>query len=111
MEYRVVLDNSRQAFSSYMGKWDVNGIPHAFIVNKGGSMVWHGHPAEPEMEDKIREAIDEVIVNLGSMGDEAFMAMSIKELKTLMTKNGISFKGLLEKSEFVAMIRSKFPKL
>ena len=28
----------------YMVEYDVNSIPHCFIVGKDGNMVWHGHP-------------------------------------------------------------------
>jgi thiol-disulfide isomerase/thioredoxin len=44
MDYRVALDQGRQTHKSYMGGFGVGGIPHAFIVNKQGKIVWHGHP-------------------------------------------------------------------
>jgi hypothetical protein len=29
----------------------VNGIPHAFLVNKSGEIVWEGHPNRLRDED------------------------------------------------------------
>lgn len=44
MDYTVAVDKDRQTFANYMGAFNQGGIPHAFIVNKQGQLVWHGHP-------------------------------------------------------------------
>lgn len=44
MDYVVAYDDSRKTDSAYMKAFGVRGIPHAFIVNKEGLIVWHGHP-------------------------------------------------------------------
>jgi thiol-disulfide isomerase/thioredoxin len=44
MDYVVALDDDKQTSAGYMRAYGVNGIPHAFIVDKDGKMVWHGHP-------------------------------------------------------------------
>jgi len=44
MDYTVAVDKNRQTFGAYMGAFGVNGIPHAFVVDKAGAIVWHGHP-------------------------------------------------------------------
>jgi thiol-disulfide isomerase/thioredoxin len=44
MEYTVAVDNHRKTFAGYMGAYGINGIPHAFIVDKEGRIAWHGHP-------------------------------------------------------------------
>jgi protein-disulfide isomerase len=38
-----------------MGKYGINGIPHAFVV-KDGTVVWNGHPM-----DKLEAAIDDAL--------------------------------------------------
>jgi thiol-disulfide isomerase/thioredoxin len=55
MDYRVALDQGGQTSSSYMGAYGVGGIPHAFIVNKQGKVIWHGHPMDGM--DKVLEAV------------------------------------------------------
>lgn len=44
MEYVVAVDDNNRTSKAYMGAYGINGIPHAFIVDKEGRVVWHGHP-------------------------------------------------------------------
>jgi thiol-disulfide isomerase/thioredoxin len=44
MEYTVAIDDDSQTGAAYMQAYGVDGIPHAFIVNKEGALIWHGHP-------------------------------------------------------------------
>lgn len=44
MDYAVGIDEREKAFKAYMVPFDQDGIPHAFIVDKDGRLVWHGHP-------------------------------------------------------------------
>jgi thiol-disulfide isomerase/thioredoxin len=44
MDYTVAVDRNRKTSAGYMGAYGVNGIPHAFIVDKEGRVAWHGHP-------------------------------------------------------------------
>lgn len=44
MEYTVALDRDRKTFEAYMAAFGVNGIPHAFVVDREGRIAWHGHP-------------------------------------------------------------------
>lgn len=44
MDYTVAIDKERTVYKSYMEAFEVRGIPHAFIVNGKGQLVWHGHP-------------------------------------------------------------------
>jgi len=53
VEYPIGLE------STTLEDYGVSGIPHAFVVNQAGKIVWHGHPAEPEMEKAISTAVNE----------------------------------------------------
>jgi len=44
MEYTVAVDKNEKTSAAYMAAFGVNGIPHAFVVDKTGAIVWHGHP-------------------------------------------------------------------
>ena len=49
MKYPVALDLLRR----YSGALNINSIPHAFLVNRAGKVVWDGHPmslTEAEIE-------------------------------------------------------------
>jgi thiol-disulfide isomerase/thioredoxin len=51
IEYTVGLG------SPLFKEYGVTGIPHAFVVGRDGKLVWYGHPASPECESKIAEAL------------------------------------------------------
>ncbi|MBL9129324.1 MAG: redoxin domain-containing protein [Verrucomicrobiales bacterium] len=44
MTYVVAADDARKTSAAYMEAFGVNGIPHAFVVDKQGRIAWHGHP-------------------------------------------------------------------
>ena len=44
MDYTVAVDTEGTVGEGYMKAFKQNGIPHAFIVNGQGQLVWHGHP-------------------------------------------------------------------
>jgi hypothetical protein len=56
MDYTVAVDPDRKISQSYMGAFNVRGIPHAFIVGKDGTLVWHGHPMD-RMDDVLKEVV------------------------------------------------------
>jgi thiol-disulfide isomerase/thioredoxin len=56
MDYVVALDEDRKTSAAYMEAFGVRGIPHAFVVDKAGNLVWHGHPMA-ELEDVLKEII------------------------------------------------------
>ncbi|MGC3957126.1 MAG: TlpA disulfide reductase family protein [Verrucomicrobiota bacterium] len=44
MDYVVAIDDNGQTSKGYMQAFGIGGIPHAFIVDKEGRVVWQGHP-------------------------------------------------------------------
>lgn len=44
MAYTVAVDRDRATYDAYMKAFGVAGIPHAFVIDKEGRIVWHGHP-------------------------------------------------------------------
>jgi hypothetical protein len=70
MDYAVAIDVEGDVYDStysfdlhppltladYMTKNHVNGIPHAFVLDKDGRVAWHGHPMEPQFEQTIQQA-------------------------------------------------------
>ncbi len=56
MDYVVALDDDNATAEGYMRAYDQNGIPHAFLVDKTGRVVWHGHPM-----GGLDQALDEVV--------------------------------------------------
>lgn len=56
MDYTVARDDERKTSEGYMQEFGINGIPHAFIVDKEGRIVWHGHPMAG-----LDKAVEEVL--------------------------------------------------
>jgi len=46
MEYTIALDRAKETGRAYMQAFAVEGIPHAFVVDKAGKIVWQGHPLD-----------------------------------------------------------------
>ena len=38
-----------------------DGIPHALVFGADGKLVWHGHPADKEFEDSVKDALKAVV--------------------------------------------------
>ena len=53
MEYNVAVDSNRVNSNNYMSAFGQRGIPHAFIIGKDGTVVWHGHPMS--MDDPLKD--------------------------------------------------------
>ena len=56
MEYGVAVDKGLSTSNEFMGRYDLRGIPHAFVI-KDGKIVWHGHPMKG-LEDAIENALN-----------------------------------------------------
>ena len=56
MDYAIGIDERDKAYETYMKPFDQDGIPHAFIVDKEGRLVWHGHPTS-----NLDKALDELV--------------------------------------------------
>jgi thiol-disulfide isomerase/thioredoxin len=56
MDYTVAVDKEGKTSAGYMQAYGINGIPHAFIVDKESRVVWLGHPM-----DRLEETLAEVV--------------------------------------------------
>ncbi len=56
MGYTVAIDTGKTT-ESYMVASGAMGIPHAFIIDKEGKIVWQGSPLEPELEGVLTRMV------------------------------------------------------
>jgi thiol-disulfide isomerase/thioredoxin len=56
MEYAVGIDEQDKIFETYMNPFGETGIPHAFIIDKNGLLLWHGHPL-----GSLEKALEEIL--------------------------------------------------
>jgi thiol-disulfide isomerase/thioredoxin len=102
MDYTVAVDSNRQTTDGYLKAYGVNGIPHAFIVDRDGNIAWHGHPlsgldkqleklaaapvaADPAVQKRetATRKLREFTSLAASGGDEAALAALAAELTAL----------------------------
>lgn len=43
--------------STAVRDYGVTGIPHAFVIDRSGTLIWHGHPATKEFDEHIEKAL------------------------------------------------------
>lgn len=55
MPYHVGADDDNATSEAWME--GVQGIPHAFLVDKTNTVVWSGHPMEPLLEKSLRDVL------------------------------------------------------
>lgn len=56
MNYTVAIDRDGKTSQGYMKAFGVDGIPHAFVVDKAGQIVWQGHPMG-ELEETLTQVV------------------------------------------------------
>ena len=56
MNYTVAICPGREVQTAYMTAFGEGGIPHAFIVDKTGALVWHDHPMK-NMDAVLKEVV------------------------------------------------------
>lgn len=55
--YTIAVDQGRKTFDAYMGAFGRGGIPHAFVVDRAGNIVWEGHPMNG-LDQAIEKTLD-----------------------------------------------------
>jgi thiol-disulfide isomerase/thioredoxin len=56
MDYTVAVDEGGKTGQAYMKAFGIDGIPHAFIVDRDGRIAWQGHPMVG-----LDEALEDVV--------------------------------------------------
>jgi thiol-disulfide isomerase/thioredoxin len=59
MDYTVAIDKDGATSKAYMDANYIDGIPHAFIVDQQGRIVWHQnpHPSVPGFEETLEQVV------------------------------------------------------
>ena len=61
MEYTVAIDPKRTTLDQYTRPFKINSIPHAFVIDKAGRLMWHGHPGDPILEPLVDALLEEEV--------------------------------------------------
>lgn len=65
MDYTIAIDDNGETSKAYMDAFGIDTIPHAFIVDKNGKIVWQGNPMEG-----FDEAIEAIVAGNFSVEKE-----------------------------------------
>lgn len=57
MDYRVAIDKDNACNDGYMKAYGIGGIPHAFVVDKKGKVIWQGHPMA-DLDKTLQQILD-----------------------------------------------------
>lgn len=66
MEYSSFIDKEGATYINYMAADNRNTIPHAFLFDKSGILVWIGNPLD-NVEGKIKQVLDGTLNGAGAM--------------------------------------------
>jgi thiol-disulfide isomerase/thioredoxin len=58
MNYTVAIDKDGATARVYMDAFGQGGIPHAFVVNQKGEIIWHDHPMSKYFEEAIEQVVE-----------------------------------------------------
>ncbi|MFH1748412.1 MAG: redoxin family protein [Planctomycetota bacterium] len=87
MDYVVAYDNQEQTYKAYMQPFNRNGIPHAFIVDQQGRLVWEGHPMfgmEEVLEAVLKGNQDiAALTKISKAAEEAYMKRFVERRELL----------------------------
>ncbi len=59
-EVKAVVKKNRLSYTitnNMQGPIQTGGIPHVFLFDTAGSLIYHGHPADKEFEKMVRKAV------------------------------------------------------
>lgn len=85
MDYTVAVDEDGKTSAGYMEAYGIDGIPHAFIVDKEGRIAWLGHPM-----GGLEQVLAEVVAgkfNLEKSRKRADAQKQVEEFETLAGRN------------------------
>ena len=81
MDYTVALDKQHKTSAAYMGAYGINGIPHAFVIDKQGLVVWNGHPM-----DSLDSVLDKVLADKLDLGAAKKRSLAQQKLNEFMNR-------------------------
>jgi thiol-disulfide isomerase/thioredoxin len=85
MDYVVAIDRDKKTSEGYMRAYNINGIPHAFVVDKENRVAWHGHPMAGL--DKVLERLVANTFDLGTEKKRSAAQRKLEEYFEMATAN------------------------
>lgn len=103
MDYTVALDTD-ESVQELQFAAGARGIPHAFIIDTNGLVVFSGHPLDAGFMGKLEEALAQWVPCKVTVDREALLLMTVKELKGILAQHRVSTAGCVYKEDLVQCI-------
>jgi len=122
MNYTVAID-ANGVMEAYTRPFGVRGIPHAFIIDREGKIVYSGHPMQPDFRSKLDslsktgntstststsntntsdpDAEDKKTYRMSKAEVEK---LSVSQLKAFLRRRQVDTSGIEEKSGLIAKV-------
>jgi len=104
MSYNVGIDSG--VYTDLLKRYGVKGIPHVFLIDHKGNVAWHGHPMEPEFENKLQSCVNAAssAVNQKNWSRDELKDLSVTDLKNILVERNQSTEGCIEKGDLLERI-------
>lgn len=89
IEYSSFIDKEGATYINYMAADNRNTIPHAFLFDRSGALVWIGNPLD-NLETRIKQVID------GTLNREKALAIRTAREKLQESFEGQNVGGMLD---------------
>ncbi len=94
MDYTVAYDGASKTAERYMGGVGANGLPWAFLIDRSGVLVWHGHPGSPVMDEIVDQVVKGTFDASTVILQEKLMPMFERLNRYHMMQNWDAFKSM-----------------
>jgi len=95
MAYTVAIDDDSKTWNKWLDP--MMGIPHAFLVDRDGRIVWQGSPLEPALGDIIASVVDGTYdVDSAKLEAEVNRRLQALSLSLEMGQWGVVWDGLID---------------
>jgi hypothetical protein len=103
--YRIAVDSKQATVSPYANAFNVEGIPHAFVIARDETIRYSGHPADPAFEAAIDKALAEKPkADIKALSTAQIEALKIADLRAILKDAAVDCSQFVEKTEFVAAV-------
>jgi hypothetical protein len=84
MVYTIAVDDAQKTTRAFNEPFGIQGIPHCFIVDAKGRIMWHGNPLDIQRLDKTLAAVVAGTYDLASAREEAAQERRSAEFSQLV---------------------------
>jgi tetratricopeptide (TPR) repeat protein len=82
VSFRIAIDDRGATTAAYCGAIGINFLPYSFIIARNGTIAWHGHPQQPELEQYVEQLLSGKY-NQAQAREAVHRALGVEQLETV----------------------------